>query len=546
MATTTADARASPCDLEAERAVIGAVLLGGDFASVVDSLTPDDFFGASERAIFEAMLDLFRSGEPIDVGAVQSAVGGEVVVADFIDGLPRNAPVAVYAKRVRSAGEWRTLSRLGQEMTDRALALDGGDAAALARSFGVDLGVIANRNGDGDDFRRIDEARYRMESRGVVFDVDYARRERGVLIGELAVSVGGRVVSAADFNFSSSRTRSGHAKHLTTRVGSKSLDFEHLLETLCQRVIEADRNGAPAELLHELPRPSPVATLDVNGLAILKNAPTILFGDGGSTKSYLALYVAGTLAQDGRSVLFADWEWGADEHRDRLERLFGDAMPRVYYARCARPLVYEVDRLRRIVRDNAIDYAIFDSISFATDKPAETHEAANNYLQALRQLGDIGSLHTAHTKKTEDNSQTYKPFGSVFWHNMARMTWYVQLADGAPGDPQVTIGLYNRKVNRGPKRPPIGFAFAFETDRTSVRRVDIADVEDLSAKMTVAERVVALLRHGTKTRDDIKNALSDVKSGTLKVTLNRLETSGSVIKFPSSEGDRFGLQERHQ
>ena len=80
------------------------------------------------------------------------------------------------------------------------------------------------------------------------------------------------------------------------------------------------------------------------------------------------------------------------------------------YARCERPLVYEADRLARIVREHDISYAIFDSVAFACDGPPEAAEVAGRYFRAVRQLG-IGSLQIAHISKAENGDK--KPFGSA-------------------------------------------------------------------------------------------------------------------------------------
>ena len=69
---------------------------------------------------------------------------------------------------------------------------------------------------------------------------------------------------------------------------------------------------------------------------------------------------------------YADWEFSGEDHRDRLERLFGTDMPAIWYARCDRALVYEADRLRRIVAENDISYVIYDSVAFACDGPPES------------------------------------------------------------------------------------------------------------------------------------------------------------------------------
>src|SRR5262249_23091134 len=163
---------------------------------------------------------------------------------------------------------------------------------------------------------------------------------------------------------------------------------------------------------------------------------------------YLALYIAGILARCGLSVAFFDWELCGEDHRDRLELLFGSDMPEIRYALCDRPLIAEVDRLRRIVRERKTDYAIFDSLASACDGPPEAAEVANEYFRAVRQIG-CGSLHVPHVAKSSADSDK-KPFGSTFWHNLARCTWNVQ-AD--PENNSLRLGFYNRKANLGPLRP---------------------------------------------------------------------------------------------
>ena len=91
------------------------------------------------------------------------------------------------------------------------------------------------------------------------------------------------------------------------------------------------------------PLPTAETFFDVEGLRLPREHPAIVFGDGGSLKSYLALFAAGKLRQRGVSVLYADWELSADEHRVRLGEIFGeDARPTLLYARCDRPLTSEI------------------------------------------------------------------------------------------------------------------------------------------------------------------------------------------------------------
>src|SRR2546428_13572245 len=60
--------RIPPHNLDAERAVLGAVLLEGREAlpRVVEVLRPSDLYTEAHRAIYQAMLTLFDRGAPVD------------------------------------------------------------------------------------------------------------------------------------------------------------------------------------------------------------------------------------------------------------------------------------------------------------------------------------------------------------------------------------------------------------------------------------------------------------------------------------------------
>lgn len=374
----------------------------------------------------------------------------------------------------------------------------------------------------------------------VVFTVDRLRRSGGELNGELEVRCtvpGARTtdergtISVANFNLSSQRARKERAKDLESR-SRLAADWEVLVEDLCQRTLTADRMGQPAVHLRDVARSVADPFVDVDGFRILTQHPIILFGDGGSGKSLIALHVAGELARRGKRVLLADWELDGGDHRDRLERLYGPEMPDVIYARCDRPLVAEADRLRRLTVDEALDYIVFDSVAFACDGPPESAEAAANYFRAVRSMG-VGSLHVAHISKSENGDQ--KPFGSAFWHNGARSTWFVQKAGDDAGTGVLTVGLYNRKANMGPLRPGVGLELSFDRERTYVRRVDPAEVADLAPKLAVWQRVRSALRSGPLTMAEL-SAEVDATEDAVRKAVGRKSTM-----FTRVEGGRVAL-----
>jgi hypothetical protein len=378
------------------------------------------------------------------------------------------------------------------------------------------------------DFQALGEDRYRLAIAeiGVTVEVDRLRRDHHELVGELSVRCelpgarpvdGTGLLSIADMNLSSARARQDRAKLLIDRANTgNQLDWVGLVEEFCQ----ADRQGQPSVDLRTVERPNRAeAMLEIAGLVFPKCHPTIIFGDGDTGKSYLALWIAGSLAEMGLRVVLIDWEL---EHRERLELLFPDGMPYIEYMRCERALVHEADRIRRIVREKQIEFGVYDSVGAACDGPPESAETAGRYFRAVRQIG-VGSLHIAHITKGENGDQ--KPFGSVFWHNLARCTCK-------------RLGLFNRKANLGPRRQAVGFTVTFTDDRTTFRRSDVADSPELAGKLTVCQRMMRLLRSGAMETSLIAEEI-EAKVETVERTARRYKGQFKVLP-----GGRIGLLEK--
>lgn len=383
--------------------------------------------------------------------------------------------------------------------------------------------------------------RYSLEAPDslVAIEVDRVMRDRsGGLRCELTVrcdapaasTIDSNVLWSSDLTLSDPRAKSDLVRQLESRLKGPELDWSLLLDRLGMCVRDEERIGEPAILLRDAAKPAPDEQLEVDGLTILKRHPTILFGDGGTAKSYLALYLAGRLDRIGLKVGLFDWELRAEDHRLRLGRLFGEAaLPSVVYARCERPLVDEIERLAGVIDEFGLDYIILDSIGFACSDAPEAAEVAADYLRALRSLG-IGSLNLAHVTKGHGGDQ--KPFGSAFWHNGARSTWFVKLVGGKPGDSKITLSLVNRKANLGPRQLPIGFEVQFETDKTTFSRVGLAGVP---SKPTIIARVTAALRGGPMTVRELVDALG-VKADSVQRAIRRAVKGGQLIRLEAEHG----------
>jgi len=378
---------------------------------------------------------------------------------------------------------------------------------------------------------------------GTVFEVERLRRERHELIGELTVRCslpGARVVngilSTGDFNFSSVRARQDRAKLLAARAHTNSqIDWFAYLEEFAQGVFSREREGDPAVDIWSVPLPEKVDDFAVDGIALPRKHPAILFGDGGSAKSYVALYIAGKLALQGAKVALFDWELSGDEHRERFERLFGSQRPPLTYCRCESPLTSEVDRLARIVRENGIVYAFFDSISFACDGRPEEAEIAARYIRAVRTLG-IGTLHIAHVNKSEEHDR--KPFGSSWWHNGARCTWYVKAEESGSS---LDLGFYHRKSNLGALRDPVALRMSWTKNETFVEKVSMSETPELAEHMSARQKMKDLLLHGpAMTYVEIAESLGE-KVDTIRKAAKRGNTF-TVIAGGNREQDRVALR----
>src|ERR1700719_404374 len=118
MAEAVAD-RTLPHNLEAERSVLGAILLHNDAfnlaAEVVDS---HDFFRDAHRRIFDKMFKLAERGDAIDLVTLKEElgrsgdldeVGGPAYITALVDGLPRYMNVEHYARIVKEKATLRNL-----------------------------------------------------------------------------------------------------------------------------------------------------------------------------------------------------------------------------------------------------------------------------------------------------------------------------------------------------------------------------------------------------------------------------------------------------
>jgi len=186
-------------------------------------------------------------------------------------------------------------------------------------------------------------------------------------------------------------------------------------------------------------RPYLIGRLDAEGA-------TCLYGTGDTGKGVIASEWIAELVRAGHRVLIVDYESHRDEWTRRIEALGGPEVRRgVFHVvpPWGGSIWHHAAELGAIAERLEASYLVIDSAVPAcrTADPLKP-EAAGLYASALARIGRP-SLTLAHATKADDLRY---PFGSVFWHNLARTTWSAKRT-GADGH---RVILQHRKHNNHP------------------------------------------------------------------------------------------------
>ena len=144
-----------PHNIEAEQAVLGALLLNwGAMSEVVSSIRPDRFYSLQNQIIYEAMLKLYTqnaTGDTISLineltveGKLEQA-GGAAYIASLTDTVPSAANIEYYAKMVTDRASRRDLIRISSELKATSFDLQK-DSKAILDDAEQKIFALAERN----------------------------------------------------------------------------------------------------------------------------------------------------------------------------------------------------------------------------------------------------------------------------------------------------------------------------------------------------------------------------------------------------------------
>jgi replicative DNA helicase len=139
--------RGMPASLDAERSILGAILLDNlAYNEAAESLKSDDFSLDSHRRIFARMIELMETGRPIDIITLTEelskkreveSVGGVAYLSSLTEGLPRRPSIEQYVKIVKDKALLRGLihactnaiARASEQAEDATDIIDAAESA---------------------------------------------------------------------------------------------------------------------------------------------------------------------------------------------------------------------------------------------------------------------------------------------------------------------------------------------------------------------------------------------------------------------------------
>lgn len=155
MIETTLKDKVPPHDIEAERAVLGALLLNwGAMGDVIGKLRPERFYSLQNQVIFEALTELFSHNIQGDTLTLVDQLrknnkleqaGGTAYIASLTDTVPSSANIEYYADIVLDRATRRDLIKISSELKAESFEL-GKESTALLDTAEQRIFALAERN----------------------------------------------------------------------------------------------------------------------------------------------------------------------------------------------------------------------------------------------------------------------------------------------------------------------------------------------------------------------------------------------------------------
>ena len=150
--------RGLPASIEAERSILGSVLLDNGLYDQASQLKADDFSLDAHRRIFARMTDLQAMGRPVDMITLAEeldrhkeveAVGGVAYLSSLIDGVPDRPSIEHYVRIVRNKSLLRGLINIAQNAIAESIEHSDEAEEVINRAEQAMFQLSENRIGQG-------------------------------------------------------------------------------------------------------------------------------------------------------------------------------------------------------------------------------------------------------------------------------------------------------------------------------------------------------------------------------------------------------------
>ena len=334
------------------------------------------------------------------------------------------------------------------------------------------------------------------------------------------------------FNLLSSRTAKSVAKMLKGKWDREDVDvdWERIIEQVTMGVIQRHREGEKVIRTADI-KISESADWRIEPI-LREKTPTLIYGFGGSGKSYLACYLSFMVAEgypdvdlfggvEPGNVLYLDYESSEQEHAIRMRSIHRgwdlEKGSDVFYRRCAAKLAYDIHDVQKQCLENKIDLVVVDSAGPACGGEPNDEAQVIQMFTALRSL-DVSSVIIAHKSKMRTSQG---PYGSVYWWNYPRNVYRVK-HEQVEAESETHIGLFHEKSNIGRKQQPLGIRIAFFDGGDQVRffREDPATMPGIQQSLSLKDQIAELLKNGALQVRDIAEEL-DSPPNSVRAVLSR-------------------------
>ena len=179
-------AKLPPQNLEAESAVLGAILVNKEVMDkIADVLIAEDFYSQANQTIYRAILRLYEKRSPIDLVTLTNQlegikeldqIGGPAYLADLVNSVPTALHVVHYAEIVKNKSVLRRILSAGQKIA--ALGYDEDKDVQIIMDEAEAALFHVSRQAVADNFLPISDILAASFDR-----IDRLHREKGLLRG---------------------------------------------------------------------------------------------------------------------------------------------------------------------------------------------------------------------------------------------------------------------------------------------------------------------------------------------------------------------------